>query len=83
MSTPLEGIIRPFSDQSVEPSGYTKPGQGSAPMVRLQIGFVGEVKALGWSMSATTTFKMGQAHHEVPPNQSAALQTALQQAAGG
>lgn len=83
MSVPIEGIVRPFQDQAVTPSPFTKPGQGSTPMIRLQIGYVGSVKTLGWSMSATTTFKMGQAHHESPPSSSASLQQQLQQAAGG
>jgi hypothetical protein len=83
MSTPLEGIIRPFSDQNVQPSPYTKPGQGSTPQIRLQVGYVGQVKTLGWSMSATTTFKMGQAHTESAPQNSESLQFAMQQAAGG
>lgn len=83
MSTPLEGIIRPFADQDVTPDKYTKPGQGSVPQVRLLIGAVGQVKTLGFSMSATTTFKMGQAHHEAPPSNSASLQKALSNAAGG
>jgi len=82
MSVPLEGIIRPFADRDVTPSKFTKPGQGSTPMVRLQIGYVGQVKTLGWSMSATTTTKMGQAHHESPPTSSASLQKQLVDAAG-
>lgn len=83
MSTPLEGIIRPFTDQDVTPSPYTKPGQGSKPQIRLQIGYVGQVKTLGFSMSSTVTYKMGQAHTETAPANSESLQFALSQAAGG
>lgn len=82
MATPLEGIIRPFQDQDVTPTPYTKPGQGSVPQIRLQIGYVGQVKTLSFSMSATTTFKMGQAHTETPPNNSQSLQNKLSKAAG-
>jgi hypothetical protein len=83
MSTAIEGIIRPFADQDVTPTGYQKSSQGSTPLIRIQIGYTGQVKTLGFSMSATTTFKMGQAHHETPPTNSAALQTQLAKAAGG
>jgi hypothetical protein len=81
--TAIEGIIRPFADRDVTPDKFTKPGQGSTPQIRLQIGYVGQVKTLGFSMSATTTFKMGQAHSETSPNNSESLQYAMQQAAGG
>lgn len=80
MSTPLEGIIRPFADQDVTPSPFTRAGQGSTPMVRLQIGYVGSIKTYSWNVSITQTTKMGQAHHETNPSNSAALQKQLQQA---
>lgn len=82
MSVPLEGIIRPYQDADITPTPFTRPGQGSTPMVRLQIGYVGSIKTLGWSMSGTTTTKMGQAHHENPPTTSPALQAQLISAAG-
>ncbi len=83
MSAPIEGIIGPFLPQDVTPQRYTKPGQGSTPMVRIAIGYVGTVKTLGFSMSATTTSKMGQSHNENPPTSSESLQAKLSQASGG
>lgn len=82
MSTALEGIVRPFTDRDVTPTRYTEPGSGSVPPVRLQIGFRGQIKTLSWSISASVTFKMGQAHYEKPPN-SEALQKIVGAAAGG
>lgn len=83
MTIPLEGIIGPFLPQDVTPQRFTKPGQGSTPMVRIAVGYVGTVKTLGFSMSATTTSKMGQAHIEQAPTNSESLQTQLAKAAGG
>lgn len=83
MSVPLEGVIGPFLPQDVTPTRFTKPGQGSVPVVRIQVGYTGSVKSLGFSVSATVTSKMGQAHHEKAPSSSEALQTQLAQAAGG
>ena len=83
MSTPLEGIFGPFLPHDVTPQRFTKPGQGSAPMVRVAVGYVGTVKTLGFSMSATTTSKMGQPHKERPPANSEALQAELVKASGG
>jgi hypothetical protein len=77
MSTPLEGIIRPFQSEDVTPQKFTRPGQGSVPMVRLQIGYTGQVKTLGWSMSSTESFKLGQRHKESAPTASQALTAAL------
>jgi hypothetical protein len=81
MSTPLEGIIPQPID--VTPQRFTKPGQGSTPMVRIAVGYVGAVKTLGFSYSATATTKMGQAHKEQSPTNSESMQQALQKAAGG
>jgi len=83
MSVALETIVRPNTSDSITPVGFTKPGATGAPMVRIAVGFVGQIKTLGWSMSATSTTKMGQAHHENPPSNSGALQKQLATAAGG
>ena len=83
MSTPLEGIIRPYQDETITPTPFTKPGAAREPMVRLQIGYSGSIKTLSWSMSASQTTKMGQAHYEAPPTSSASLQDQLAKAAGG
>jgi hypothetical protein len=83
MSVALETIVNPNVSQPITPIGFTKPGAVGAPMVRIAVGFTGQVKTLGWSMSATATTKMGQAHHENPPSNSESLQKQLAQAAGG
>lgn len=82
MSTPLEGIVRPFADHDVFPAAFTKPGESGAQMVRVAIGFQGSVKTMGFSFSSTATSKMGQAHKEKPPDNSASLQRRLSEAAG-
>lgn len=82
MSTPLESIIRPFSDHNVFPTPFTKPGQSGSEMVRVAIGFQGAIKTMGVSFSATTTSKMGQPHREKAPNNSQSLQDRLGEAAG-
>lgn len=79
MSTPLEGIIRPFQDRDVSPSPFTKPGQGSHPMVRVQIGYTGTVKTYSFHVSATVTTKMGQIHKEGAPDYSQAVGGFLKQ----
>lgn len=82
MSTPLEGIVRPYTEHDVFPVPFTKPGESGAQMVRISIGFQGSLKTMGMSFSVTSTSKMGQAHKEKPPTNSAALQRRLTQAAG-
>lgn len=82
MSTPLEGIVRPFVGDNVFPTPYTKPGESGAQMVRIAIGFQGSLKTMGYSLSVTSSSKMGQAHKEKPPDNSAALQRQLAAAAG-
>lgn len=82
MSAPLEGIVRPFTERDVFPSPFTRPGESGAQMVRVAIGFQGSVKTMGYSFSTTATSKMGQAHKEKAPNNSAALQRRLREAAG-
>lgn len=83
MSTPLEGIVRPFQDNNVFPTPFTKPGESGSQMVRVAIGFQGSIKTMGFSFSATASSKMGQAHKEKPPVNSASLQKRLADAAGG
>jgi hypothetical protein len=83
MSVALETIVNPNVSRQITPTGFTKPGATGAPMVRIAVGYVGQIKSLGWSMSATSTTKMGQAHHENPPSNSEALQKQLANAAGG
>lgn len=83
MGTQLESVFGPFLPQDVTPQRFTKPGQGSVPMVRIAVGYVGSVKTLGVSVSITTTSKLGQAHHEKPPTNSESLQLQLTKAAGG
>lgn len=69
MSTPIEGIVRPFADHNVFPTPFTKPGGSSSEqMVRVAIGFQGQIKTMGYSFSATMSSKMGQAHRETTPN---------------
>lgn len=83
MSTPLEGIVRPFTDHNVFPTPFVKPGGSSSEQaVRIAIGIQGQIKTMGVSFSATMSAKMGQAHHEKPPKSSQALQDALGKAAG-
>lgn len=84
MSTPIESIVRPFSDHNVFPTPFTKPGGSSSEqLVRVAIGFQGQIKTMGISFSATITNKMGQAHREKAPNASKLLKDALEGAAGG
>lgn len=82
MSTPLEGIVRPFQDHDVFPTPFTKPGEQGSQLVRVAIGYQGSIKTMGYSFSVTATSKMGQAHKEKPPANSAALQRRLSEAAG-
>ena len=82
MSIALEGIVRPFQDHDVFPTPFTKQGEQGSQMVRVAIGFQGSVKTMGFSFSATATSKMGQAHKEKSPDNSAALQRRLAAAAG-
>jgi hypothetical protein len=74
MSTPLEGIVGPFIPNDVGPVPYTNPGAGSHPMVRLSIGAKGAIKTLGWTVSITETYYMGQKHAESTAGGSQALQ---------
>lgn len=83
MSTPLEGIVRPFGDRNVFPTPFTKPGQQGSEFVRVAIGFQGSLKTIGYSLSVTQSTKMGQTHHEKPPNNSESLQKRLGEVAGG
>jgi hypothetical protein len=46
-------------------------------MVRIPIGTKGQIKTLGWTVSITETYFMGQKHTENPPDASKALQDAL------
>lgn len=72
MSTPMEGIVRPFSDHNVFPAPFSKPGGGGGnQLVRVAIGFQGQIKTMGISFSATMTSKMGQAHKEKTPKSDA------------
>lgn len=83
MSTPLESIVRPFSDPNVFPVRFTKPGTHGVGVVRVAIGFQGSVKTMGYSFSASLSTKMGQTHREGAPSGSASLTTRMSQAAGG
>lgn len=83
MSTPLEGIIRPFSDRGVTPQPFTKPGAQQNQIVRIAIGYSGSIKTIGTSFSASISSKMGQAHREKAPASSQALQQIMSEAAGG
>ena len=78
MSTPLESIVGPFIPSDVGPVPYTNPGVGSHPMVRLSIGAKGALKTLGWTVSITETYYMGQKHTENAPQSSQSLQDAMQ-----
>lgn len=69
----LEGIVRPFTEQNVTPTPFTKPGAGSNEVVRIPIGFKGAIKTLSYSFSITVSTKMGQVHTEKPPINSMAL----------
>ena len=80
--TNLEGIVRPFQNPDVFPAPFNKQGEQGAQMVRVAIGFQGAVKTMGFSFSYTASSKMGQAHKEKPPENSAALQRRLSEAAG-
>lgn len=81
MSTPLEGIVGPFIPNDVGPVPYTNPGAGSHPMVRISVGAKGTLKTLGWTLSITETYFMGQKHTENAPDASQALQDALKKTA--
>ncbi len=81
MSTPLEGIIRPFADKGVTPTPFTKPGAQPNELIRIAIGFQGSLKTVGYSFSCTMTSKMGQTHKEKSPQASASLQRRLAEAA--
>lgn len=81
MSTPIEGIVRPFQTQTVTPTPFTKPGAQGSQMVRVAVGFQGAIKTTGYSFSLTYTSKMGQAHTEKPPDNSEALKAKLAKAA--
>lgn len=83
MSTPMEGIVRPFADRNVSPTPFTRPGAQQNQMVRVAIGYSGTIKTLSTSFNATMTSKMGQAHREKSPDNSEALQKAMSDAAGG
>lgn len=82
MSTPLEGIVRPFSDRNVFPTPFTKPGAQGSELVRVAIGFQGSIKTMGYSFSATMSSKMGQVHREKPQTSSDAITKAQQDAVG-
>lgn len=82
MSVPLEGIVRPFAERDVFPTPFTKPGEQGSQLVRVAIGFQGSLKTMGFSFSASNSSKMGQAHREKPPANSASLQRRLGEAAG-
>lgn len=72
MSTPMEGIVRPFADHNVFPTPFAKPGGSSSEaMVRVAIGFQGQIKTMGISFSASMSSKMGQAHRETKPKSEA------------
>lgn len=81
MSTPLESIVRPFAEHDVFPAPFTKPGASGSQMVRIQIGFQGSVKTMGFSFSVTQSSVMGQAHKEKAPTNSNALKQKLTEAA--
>lgn len=70
----MEGIVRPFTDHNVFPTPFTKPGGSSSEtMVRVAIGFQGQIKTMGISFSATMSSKMGQAHKETAPKSQAVV----------
>lgn len=63
MSARLETIIRPFGDVNVFPTPFTQPGgQGGSAVVRLAIGLQGSIKTMGYSFSASASYKMGVTH---------------------
>lgn len=63
MSARLESIVRPFGDPNVFPTPFTKPGgSGGSGVVRLAIGLQGGIKSMGYSFSASASYKMGVTH---------------------
>lgn len=81
MSTPLEGIVRPFADRNVFPTPFTKPGTQGSQLVRVAIGFQGSIKTMGYSFSGTISSKMGQVHREQSQTGSEAITKAQSDAA--
>ncbi len=81
----LEQIIRPFADQNVTPTPFTKPGENAVPMVHVRIGFQGTLKTVSYSLSASSTTFMGQQHKEkkvASPALTAAMRKAAQPGGG-
>lgn len=79
----IESIVRPFANRTITPQPFTKPGEQGSQMVRVAVGFQGAIKTMGYSFSMTYTSKMGQAHKEKSPKNSASLQNKLAKAAEG
>jgi hypothetical protein len=77
MSTPLETIIRPNTDDPSDATRYYTPNQGSNTPIRIKIGFKGSIKTLSLSLSMTQTSKVGQANMENAPAFSAGLAGSL------
>jgi hypothetical protein len=80
MSVGIESIVRPFADQNVTPTPFTKPGAGSTPMVRLAIGYTGTIKSVGFSISLTVTTRMSQVYSELQPFSQATQQAMIEAA---
>ena len=72
----LEPIIRPFQDDSVAPTPFTKPGQIGVPPVRVSVGLRGGTKTFSFSGSSSNSTRIGHTHTEQAPT-SQALQTKL------
>lgn len=75
----LEQIIRPFQTEDVTPIPYHQPGQSGQAPVRLSVGLKGGSKIFSYSLSGTTTSRLGAKHKENPPK-SGVLQDAMSQA---
>ncbi len=60
----LEGIIRPFIGNSVNPTPFHPQNSASAPPVRLAVGLVGGSKTFGFSSSTTLSSYMAAVHTE-------------------
>lgn len=80
MAAPLNQIVQPFQNESVEPTRYDVPGQKGTPPVVVHIGLKGGTKTFSWSASTSASFYSPKHHAENAPR-SASLQTALGTAA--
>lgn len=60
----LEGVIRPWVSDPVNPTSIKQPSPQAQPMVRLSIGLVGGSKTFSYSGSSSLSSYMADVHTE-------------------